>query len=80
MRQLIGALPTPDPYITEEVWLSDEGYPITCIRQHTVDPGEEYIEVIAYETEGEFKKERRRARYCRKHGSDYERKARGGTD
>jgi hypothetical protein len=78
MRELIGIIPTDDPNVTEEVYLSNDR-PVTCLRRHPkqVPLGEKSIEVESVEKVGEFKKVRLRRCYCREHGAEFETRARG---
>jgi len=67
MRELIGKIPTKDPKVIEEVYLSEIVRCSEC--QRTVPMG---IEVITVKKGGESKKVLRHEYYCRAHGLDYE--------
>jgi len=67
MRELIGKIPTKDPDVTEEVYLSELVRCREC--QMTVPMG---IEVITVKRDGASRKVLSHGCYCRAHGHDYE--------
>jgi len=66
MRELIGKIPTKDPNVIEEVYLSAL---IRCREYQTAPMG---IEVITVKREGGARKVLKHGYYCRAHGHDYE--------
>jgi hypothetical protein len=67
IRELIGKIPTKDPNIVEEVYLSEL---IRCREcQQTAPMG---IEVITVKRDGGSRKVLRHGYFCRSHGHDYE--------
>jgi hypothetical protein len=69
MRELMGKIPTKDPNITEEVYLSEIVRCREC--QRTVPMG---IEVVTVKKSGKSKEVLRHEYYCRAHGLDFEMK------
>jgi hypothetical protein len=67
MRERLGKIPTKDPNVTEEVYLSETVRCREC--EKTVPIG---IEVVTVKREKEFKKFLAHKYYCRAHGLDYE--------
>jgi len=67
MRELMGKIPTKDPNVSEEVYLSEIVRCRECER--TVPMG---IEVLTVKKGGESKEILRHEYYCRAHGLDYE--------
>jgi len=67
MRELIGKLPTKDPGVTQEIYLSELVRCREC--QMTAPMG---IEVIAVKRDGPSRKVLNHSYYCRAHGHDYE--------
>lgn len=67
MRELLGKIPTREPNITEEVYLSEIVRCREC--QRTVAMG---IEVVTVKKGDERKEVLRHEYYCRAHGIDYE--------
>jgi hypothetical protein len=67
MRELMGKIPTKDPNISEEVYLSE--IVRCCECQRTVPMG---IEVLTVKKGEECKEVLRHEYYCRAHGIDYE--------
>jgi len=67
MRELIGKIPTKDPNVIEEVYLSEL---VRCRECHRTAPMG--IEVITVKREGGSRKVLRHGCYCRAHGHDYE--------
>lgn len=67
MRELMGKIPTKDPTVTEEVYLSEIVRCREC--QRTVPVG---VEVLTIKRGKESKEVLRHEYYCRAHGIDYE--------
>lgn len=67
MRELIGKIPTKDPTVTQEVYLSELVRCREC--QMTAPMG---IEVITVKRDGASKRVLSHGYYCRAHGHDYE--------
>ncbi len=67
MRELMGKIPTKDPNIIEEVYLSEIVRCREC--QRTVPMG---IEVLTVKKGEECREVLRHEYYCRAHGIDYE--------
>jgi hypothetical protein len=67
MRELIGKIPTKNPNVIEEVYLSEL---VRCRECHQMAPMG--IEVITVKREGGSRKVLRHGYYCRAHGHDYE--------
>jgi hypothetical protein len=67
MRELIGKIPTKDPNVIEEVYLSEL---IRCRECHQTAPMG--IEVITVKRDGGSREVLKHGYYCRAHGHDYE--------
>ena len=69
MRELVGKIPTKDPDVVQEVYLSETIYCRDCNTTVAVPVG---IEVVTVKKAGKSKKVLRHEYYCRAHGLDYE--------
>lgn len=67
MRELMGKIPTKDPHVSEEVYLTEIVRCSECER--TVPVG---IEVVTIKKDGKSRKVLRHQYFCRAHGLDYE--------
>ena len=70
VRDLMGKIPTKEPDVTEEIYLSELVRCGECER--TVPVG---IEVVTIRKSGESRKVLKHGYYCRAHGLDYETRA-----
>ena len=74
MRELVGKIPTKDPDVIQEVYLSETVYCRECRTMAAVPVG---IEVVTVKKGKASNKVLRHEYYCRAHGFDYEIRVQG---
>jgi hypothetical protein len=74
MRELVGKIPTKDPDVIQEIYLSETVYCRECSTMAAVPVG---IEVVTVKKAGPSKKVLRHEYYCRAHGFVYETRVQG---
>ena len=74
MRELLGKIPTKDPDVIQEIYLSETVYCRECTTMAAVPVG---IEGVTVKTGKTSKKVLRHEYYCRAHGFVYEIRVQG---
>ena len=74
VRELLGKIPTKDPDVIQEIYLSETVYCRECTTMAAVPVG---IEVVTVKTGKTSKKVLRHEYYCRAHGFVYEIRVQG---